>query len=421
MRAIQRPYYLDWLKRWRDKDVIKVVTGMRRCGKSTILELFQTDLAQSGVPRSNIISINFETKLEEDYPLTAKELYGYVVARLGKGGVTYVFLDEIQQVEHFEEVVDALYARDDVDLYITGSNAYFLSGELATYLTGRYVEIRVFPFSFKEYYTALEELYTHAEGAASSSDSSLEFTPEPLPSKEEAFNRYLTRGGLPFAARLSNERDIIEYLEGVFNTIFVKDIAKRRPRMDMNALRATASFLADNIGNISSIKRISDGLTERNNKISQGAVGQYLSSLNEAYLLFMAGRFDLKGKEYLKTLEKYYLGDLGFRFWLLGKSAGDVGRRIENVVYLELLRIYDHVFVGKQEKQEVDFVASRGDKTHYYQVAQTVLDERVLKRELSPLQSIEDNYPKTLLTLDRIGTGDISGIKHKNLIDWLLE
>ena len=417
---VPRPYYLDRLKRWKDKQVIKVVTGMRRCGKSTILELFQADLLQSGVPRSNIVSIDFEHNLEQDYPLTAKELYDYVVARLGSKGTTYVFLDEIQRVEHFEEAVDGLFARSDVDLYITGSNAYFLSGELATLLTGRYVEIKAYPFSFKEYYSALGEFCSHGKGTGLPPKSPFEFAQEPLPTKEEAFNRYLVRGGLPFATTLADERDILDYLEGVFSTIFVKDIAKRRPRMDMNAFKAAASFLADNIGNISSIKRISDGLTDRNSKISQGAIGEYLTALNESYLLFKADRFDLKGKEYLKTLEKYYVGDLGFRFWLLGKSAGDIGRRIENVVYLELRRKYDRVAIGKQGTQEVDFIASSGDQTHYYQVAQTVLDESVLARELSPLQSIEDNYPKTLLTLDTVGTGDMAGITHSNLIDWLL-
>jgi len=418
---ISRPYYLDWLKRWKDKDVIKVITGMRRCGKSTIMELYQEDLLQSGISDSNIMSINFESFIEE-YPLTAKELYDYVVARLGTRGVTYVFLDEIQLVKDFEKIADALFVRDDVDLYITGSNAWFLSGELATYLTGRYVEIKAYPFSFKEYYSALEEMYPSSRGQFLTYPLKYPpFSQEPLPSKEEAFNRYLTRGGLPFAATLTDERDILDYLEGVFNTIIVKDIAKRKPRMDMNSFGATASFLADNISNISSIKRIADSLMQSDNKVSRGAVSDYLDSLLESYLLFKVDRFDLKGKEYLQTLEKYYLGDLGFRFWLLGKSTGDVGRRIENVVFLELCRRYDRVSIGKQGTQEVDFVVSSGDQTHYYQVAQTVLDEQVLDRELAPLRSLGDNYPKTLLTLDTVGTGDMSGIKHQNLIEWLLE
>lgn len=412
---IERPSYLERLQAWKDRDVIKVLTGMRRCGKSTILEMFQDALKATGIEEKCLIALNFES-LEENFPTGAKELYSYIASRLSANEKNYVFLDEIQRIEHFEVVADALFVRKDVDLYITGSNSYFLSGELATLLTGRYVEIKVQPLSFKEYFNAVNSdrggfdyphNYPHGYG-------------RPAFSKEEAFNRYLTYGGLPYAALLFDERQLVEYLDGVFNTIFVTDILSRRPRMDMRAFKATTSFLADNIGNISSLKKIASGLAGTGSKVSEGAVREYVDALLECYLIYKARRFDLKGRAHLKTLEKYYLGDLGFRFWLLGKDAGDIGHRIENVVYLELLRKFLRVDIGKQGEKEIDFVASDKDGPHYFQVAQTVLDENTLKRELEPLQNIKDNYPKTLLSLDVVGTGDFSGIHHMNLLEWLL-
>ncbi|MCL2025099.1 MAG: ATP-binding protein [Coriobacteriia bacterium] len=390
---VNRPYYLDWLSRWQDKDMVKVLTGLRRSGKSTIMRMFQEQLQATGISDANIISINFES-LDEDYPLRHKELYRYIVDRLAPTGTNYVFLDEVQHVDEFERAVNALHVRQDIDLYITGSNAYFLSGELATFLTGRYVEIMVFPYSFKEYSMAVEEA---------------------------DFDRYLTYGGLPYAATLTGEQEVMDYLASVFGTIILEDIAKRRPKMDMNAFMATASFLADNVGNVSSIKRISDGLSEQGSRVSQGAVREYLEALIENFLLYKVQRFDLKGKEYLKTLEKYYLGDLGFRFWLLGKRAGDVGHRLENIVYLELRRRYSRVAIGKQETQEIDFVAMNERGPSYFQVSQTIADEKTLARELRSLQRLDDNYPKVLLTLDTVGIGNFEGVEHMNLIDWLLE
>jgi predicted AAA+ superfamily ATPase len=296
--------------------------------------------------------------------------------------------------------VNALQSRDDIDLYITGSNAYFLSGDLATYLTGRQIEIKIHPLSFAEYYSAVGE------------DSAL--------SARDAFDRYLLFGGLPYVTHLSDDHEIAHYLEGVFNTIIVKDILKRRPRMNTKAFEDTSSFLADNIGSISSIKRISDTLSTGGRNTSQGAVKEYVDAMLESFLLYKADRYDIKGKEYLRTLEKYYLGDLGYRYWLLGKTTGDVGRRIENLVYLELLRRFGHVFIGKQGGREVDFVTKDERGVWYYQVAQTVMAEETLRRELEPLQTIDDNYPKVLLTLDTVGTGDANGVQHLNLVDWLI-
>ena len=393
---VNRPVYLDWLNRWKDRDVIKVATGLRRCGKSSVLELFRRQLREGGVADNNILSINFES-WDEEYPLDARELYRYIVQRLGSG-TNYVFLDEVQHVKEFERAVDALYVRDDVDLYITGSNAFFLSGELATLLTGRYVELRMLPFSFAEYWSAR------------GGEENL----------EDAFNRYLTYGGMPFAARLDDPQSISDYLGGVFNTVLVEDVARRHPRMDMRAFRDLSAFIADNVGNITSRKRLAAGLAQAGTKVSPATIGAYLDALMENYLAFKAGRYDLKGREYLETLEKYYLGDLGFRFWLLGKEQGDLGRRLENAVYLELLRRYRTVCVGKVGTAEVDFIAMGQDGPEYYQVAQTVLDETTRNREFAPLEAIADNYPKTVLTLDRVGVGDYRGIHHLNVIDWML-
>lgn len=393
---VNRPVYLDWLNRWKDRDVIKVATGLRRCGKSSVLELFRRQLREGGVADSNILGINFES-WDEEYPLDARELYRYIVQRLGSG-TNYVFLDEVQHVKEFERAVDALYVREDVDLYITGSNAFFLSGELATLLTGRYVELSMLPFSFAEY------------RSARGGEENL----------EDAFNRYLTYGGMPFAARLDDPQSIADYLGGVFNTVLVEDVARRHPRMDMRAFRDLSAFIADNVGNITSRKRLAAGLAQEGTKVSPATIGAYLDALMDNYLAFKAGRYDLKGREYLETLEKYYLGDLGFRFWLLGKEQGDLGRRLENAVYLELLRRYRTVCVGKVGTAEVDFIAMGQDGPEYYQVAQTVLDEATRNREFAPLEAIADNYPKTVLTLDRVGVGDYRGIRHLNVIDWML-
>ena len=392
---VPRPSYITWLQRWRGKDVVKVLTGLRRCGKSTLLTLFSQALAAEGIPDSNIISINFES-LDEEYPTRARELYRYIVDRC-TAGMNYVFLDEVQHVEDFQVAVDGLAVRDDVDVYITGSNAKLLSGELATLLTGRYVELRVLPLSFSELASAF-----------------------PDSNPDDLFNRYLSYGGMPYLVRLDDEQAIHDYLGGVFNTVTMVDIAQRHPRIDMRAFSDTAAFLADNIGNVSSLKRISGGLKASGRAASPTTVGEYVAALLDNFLAFKASRYDIKGMEHLATLEKYYVGDLGFRFWLLGKNAGDVGHRLENAVYLELLRRYRSVFLGKIGNNEVDFVVLDNGKRRYYQVAATVLDEATLHRELRPLRSIKDSYPKTLLTLDRIGTGDFEGIEHVNALDWLL-
>lgn len=394
---IRRDYYLSWLERWRDKEVIKVVTGMRRCGKSTLLNDYAGELVASGIEAEQIVRINFES-LEEQYPLEPKALYDYVVSRLPKDKPGYVFLDEVQHVEHFETAVDALFVRDNLDLYITGSNAWFLSGDLATLLSGRYVEVQLLPLSFAEYFS-------------SSLTSDV---------RDDAFSSWLEYGGLPYLTQLNTDSERAEYLGGIFNTIVVKDIAIRHPRMNMIAFQSVSEYLADNIGNPTSIRRISAGLEQTRGAVSASTVSEYVGALRENYLLYRVPRYELKGRRILSSQDKYYLGDLGLRFWLLGRRAGDVGHRVENAVYLELRRRYNRVYVGRLGDSEVDFVALDQDGPSYYQVSLSVLDETTLNRELHPLKSIRDNYPKYLLTMDRIGNGSHEGILQVNLVDWLL-
>lgn len=393
---IPRPRAMEWLERWHDEEPVKVITGLRRCGKSCALALFREYLCDSGVSPKNTQSINFES-MDEAYPTEAQALYDYVVEKL-RPGMNYIFLDEVQHVKEFERAIDGLALRNDVDLYVTGSNADMLSGELATRITGRYVEFQMHPFSFSEYRMAFEDANIDA-----------------------LFDRYLTYGGMPYTVNLTDDQSIADYLGGVFNTIIMNDVARRHPRINMQAFQRTASFLADNVGNITSLSRISNGLKGVGESVSVGSVSEYVNALIENYLLYKAPRFNIKGKEYLETLEKYYLGDLGFRFWLLGKSQGDVGHRLENVVYVELLRRFTQVNIGKVGQAEVDFVAVKDGIPTYIQVTQSLLDEKVREREIAPLLAIADNHPKLVLTLDRIGNGDYNGIQQINIIDWLFE
>ncbi|MBM6905805.1 ATP-binding protein [Collinsella tanakaei] len=396
---VPRPQATEWLLRWKDRDVIKVVTGLRRCGKSTALKLAQQALVESGVDEGSIVSIDLE-RMGFAAPTTPQELYDYAVTRI-RSPSCYVFIDEPQRIKGFEQAVDALYAREDCDVYVTGSNSDLLSSELATLLTGRYVEFRLLPLSFAEYRDARAAL---ADGADDT----------------ELLNRYLSLGGMPYASLLPTE-DVSEYLDGVLNTILVKDVATRHPRISMPVLRALLAFLSDNVGNRFSLKTIADTLTANGSKVSPTTVGGYLDALMECYLIFKADPYDAKGRRLLQQGGKYYLGDLGFRHLLLGRDGSDLGHRVENVVYLELLRRYHTARVGRVGDLEIDFVAERKGKPHYYQVALSVLDEATLRRELRPLELLGDAYPKTLLTLDRIGVTDHNGIEQRNLVDWLLE
>lgn len=399
MKLIQREQYLAKLRALRDKAIIKVITGVRRCGKSTLMQLFQKELLQSGVSEKQIISINLE-----DYDFVelrnAKALYQYVVARLVEGAPNYVFLDEIQHVDNYADVVDALFVKENVDLYITGSNAYLLSSEIATLLSGRYVELQLLPLSFKEYVNA----------TGNTNDL------------ERKYADYITFSSFPYAMAFDREVQMTnDYLRGIYSTIVLKDVMHRHSIGDAMMLENVMAFMADNIGNTLSVKKIADTLTSSGRKVDVKTIEKYLSALCQSFILYPAKRYNIKGRQLLKTMEKYYLVDVALRNTLLGSANADFGRILENVVYLELLRRYPNVYIGKTDAFEIDFVAVNMQEVAYYQVAATVRDEATLERELHPLKMVKDNYPKTVLSLDVAPVAYHNGIKIQNVLDWLLE
>lgn len=405
MDRIKREDYLSILRNFKDRQIIKVITGIRRCGKSTLLELFQDYLKENGVEEKQIISINFE---DADYEKLQdrKRLYEYLKSKLVKGKKTYIFLDEVQKVGEFEKTVDSLFINKDVDLYITGSNAWLLSSELATLLTGRYIEIKMLPLSFKEYLSAFED----------KTDLS------------RKFRDYLRYSSFPQAIELFkiNPENINLFLDGIYNTILFKDVMQKKGITDKNTLERVTKYIYDNIGNRTSMKNISNNIEglEKNN--SYNTVVSYVQALIDSYIVYKANRYDIKGKEFLKTQEKYYAVDIGLRYYMLGQSSGkDMGHILENIVYLELLRRGYKVYIGKYDDLEVDFVAKNTENTVYYQVALTTREatdnSKVLERELAPLKKISDNYPKYILTLDDDLDADFDGIKKINVLDWLIE
>lgn len=399
MQLIKRKEYLKQLINWRDKKVIKVITGVRRCGKSTLMDLYKSCLLEQGVANEQIISINFE---DYDYIdlLEPRNFYAYVKERiLSDGRMTYCFFDEIQNVKDFERVVDSLYIKPNVDIYITGSNAYMLSSELATLLSGRYVEIKMLPLSFKEYVEASGDERELAR----------------------KYRSYIETSSFPYVLDIKQDARVIrEYLNGIYNTIVVKDITQRNKFPDTMMLESVLRFAYDNIGNILSTKKIADTMTSDGRKIDTKTVEKYLIALMESYMLYQCKRYNIKGKQYLKTLDKYYAVDMGMRKVLLGSKAMDAGHILENIVYLELLRRGYDVYIGKVDDLEVDFVAMDDKGMTYYQVSATVRDEKTLKRELASLQSINDHYPKILLTLDDDPEMEYAGIRKFNALDWLL-
>lgn len=399
MRLIKRKEYLQQLINWRDKKVIKVITGVRRCGKSTLMDLYKSCLLEQGVANEQIISINFE---DYDYIdlLEPRNFYAYVKERiLSDGRMTYFFFDEIQNVKDFERVVDSLYIKPNVDIYITGSNAYMLSSELATLLSGRYVEIKMLPLSFKEYVEVSGDEHE-------------------LPRK---YRNYIETSSFPYVLDMKQDARVIrEYLNGIYNTIVVKDITQRNKFPDTMMLESVLRFAYDNIGNILSTKKIADTMTSDGRKIDTKTVEKYLNALMESYMLYQCKRYNIKGRQYLKILDKYYAVDMGMRKVLLGSKAMDAGHILENIVYLELLRRGYDVYIGKVDDLEVDFVAMDDKGMTYYQVSATVRDEKTLKRELASLQSINDHYPKILLTLDDDPEMEYAGIRKINALDWLL-
>ena len=403
---VERSEYLNQLIGWKDEQVIKVVTGIRRCGKSTLLAQYQTWLKENGVSEAQIMSVNFE-ELEYESLLNYKELYVYLKERLVDGQMTYIFLDEIQKVSDFEKAVDSLYVKPNVDIYITGSNAYMLSGDLATFLTGRYVEICMLPLSLKEFIalTALD--------------------------KEHGFAEYLQCGGLPYVARMDRTPEKVEtYLEGIYNTVIVKDIEDRQARReadptkrkitDIALLKSIAKYLASVVGSPVSVRSITDYLISGGRKISPNTVDDYVDALTESFIFYSAERFDIVGKQLLKINKKFYIVDLGLRNHILPRKNYDFGFSLENIVYFELLRRGYQVMIGKLGSAEVDFVAQKRGEYTYFQVTADMSVQETFEREMHPLTLIRDNYEKIILTADRLTLGNYNGIRVKNIVDWLV-
>ena len=404
---VKRTEYLEKIKAWREEKVIKVVTGIRRCGKSTLLQQYRDVLLSGGVSPDQIIFINFE-ELEYEELQDYHKLYSYITERLCPDRYTYIFLDEIQKVESFEKVVDSLYVKELTDIYVTGSNAYMLSGELATLLSGRYVEISMLPLSFAEF----SQLRSG--------------TPDQI------FSEYMRVGGFPYIAQMDSTKEKTDmYLEGIYNTIIVKDIEERQKRResdpnkrritDLLLLKSIAKFLSGSVGSPISVKSISDYITSSGRKVSANTVTDYLNALTEAFIFYSAERFDIVGKQTLKLNQKLYIVDLGIRNHLLPRRDYDLGFSLENIIFLELLRRGYKVNIGKIGNAEVDFIAEKNSRLHYYQVTASLTDENTFKREITPLKNITDNYTKTILTLDRFTPGDYDGIEVVNAVDWLLD
>lgn len=399
---IKRKEYLKQLLSWKDQNIIKVLTGIRRCGKSTILKLYQEYLLNNGIDPSQIISINFE-ELEYEDLQDYKKLYQYIKDRLVENKMMYIFLDEIQNVPSYEKVVDSLHVKENIDIYITGSNSYIFSGQLATYLSGRYIEIPVLPLSFKEVYN-------------------------PQTNKEEAFQKYIKTGGFPYINQIQLLNEQIDmYLEGIYNTVIVKDIEERINRKnsksvtDIALLKAISKYLSSVVGSPVSIRSITNYFKSNERTISPNTISNYVEALCESYLYYPVEVMDVSGKEVLKSNKKYYIVDPGIRNYILPKQFYDLGFTIENIVYLELLRRRYNVNIGRNGRTEVDFIAKRNDVYTYIQVTASLVDENTFNREIRPLKQIEDNYEKIILTLDRYTLGNYEGIKVINIVDWLLE
>ncbi|MGP1457757.1 MAG: ATP-binding protein [Treponema sp.] len=395
---IVRKEYLERLRNLRHKKLIKIVTGIRRCGKSTVLETFRDELLSEGVKKERIIFINFED-FEYKSLRNPDSLYSFIKERLTTD-MNYIFLDEIQRVENFPDVVDSLYIKKNVDLYLTGSNSSLLSSEIATLISGRYVEIKMLPLSFKEFVQATNQ----------------------TANLSSAYRQYVQTSSFPYVIELlETPQEINSYLEGIYNTILVKDIVDRKRITDTLILKSVTQFLFDNIGLELSSKKIADTLTSNSRKSDSKTIEKYVSALEESFIVYRADRYNIKGREYLKSLEKYYAADVGLRNFMLGKKAMDVGHILENIVYLELLRCGYSVYVGKIDAFEVDFVAQNQNGNTYIQVAASVRDPSTLERELKPLKMIKDNYSKMILTLDDDPEADYDGIIRKNALEWLME
>lgn len=395
MKQIPRSSYLDQLTTWRDKQIIKVITGIRRSGKSTLMQQYQQQLLSFGVKPEQIQVYNFED-LANEHLLDYRQLYAHVTQRLLSDCQNYLFFDEVQMVNEYQRAIDSLFLRSNVDIYLTGSNAYLLSSEIATLLSGRYIEIRLLPLSFAEY------CYQ-----------------SPL-SAEENYRRYLSLTSFPYGLQLPHAEAVREYLDGLYSTVVLKDIVSRRKLQDMDLLGRIVRFLADNIGNLTSVKSVTNNLQSGGRKVSDHTVESYMQSLVECFLFYRLERYDIRGKQRLKVGHKYYIADLGIRHLLIGIGGGDLGHLLENIVCLELIRRNYQVMIGKMGDAEVDFIALQSGQPTYFQVSLSVRDETTLQRELAPLLQINDHYPKYLLTLDPDPLVLHDGIRQLYALDWLL-
>ena len=411
MIRIDRKEYLDFLVKSKDRQIIKVVSGVRRCGKSTLFEIYKDFLLENGVAKNQIISINFEDMDYEELT-DYKKLYEYIKSKMIGDKKNYIFLDEIQHVDKFEKVVDSLFIKENTDLYITGSNAYFMSSELATLLSGRYIELKMLPLSFKEYYQAKLE-YEKLEQKEN----------RILKTLIQYYNEYIVNSSFPYTLQLDSDlKNIHEYLSGIYNSVLLKDIVARLKISDVMRLESVVKYIFDNIGNLTSLSKIGNTLTSMGRKTDAKTIEKYIRGLTDSLLVHEVSRYNIKGKEFLSTLSKYYVADLGLRQMILGNRNIDMGHILENVIYLELLRRKGNVYVGQFDKNEIDFVVINSNEIEYYQVALTVLDENTLKRELDVFKNIKDNYPKYLITLDDVMVNtDYDGIKVVNALEWLLE
>ncbi|HIV63210.1 MAG TPA: ATP-binding protein [Firmicutes bacterium] len=399
MDLIKRNDYVQWLNSYRDKQVIKVVTGLRRVGKSKIFELYIDELKKNGVSGEQIILINFE-EMENAQLREKTALYQYIISKAQPDKMLYVFLDEIQVVHEFEEVVDSLFVKPNIDVYITGSNAKFLSSEIATVLTGRYVEINVLPLSLKEY----SEHY--------------KFTGK---DRRALFMDYITYGAMPgmtmFDLGSSEQR---EYIESVYKTILEKNVLKRNSNASRQLVEHILSFLVYNIGCLTTVKRITDYINTNTAKVSYNTVESYFDTLQDCYFIYKADRYDVVGKEYLKLINKYYVTDFGFKYYILNNKTIEIPQILENLVFLELKRRRYKVATGKVDDKEVDFIVKdTNDRIKYIQVAVTVMEEEKLQQELRPFAEIQDNYPKYIITLDDYFVRDHDGVITINAIDFL--
>lgn len=424
---IERVEYLDRLKEVKEKNVIKIITGIRRCGKSILLSQFQDYLKQNGVEEKQIISLNFE-EIENEDLADYKKLNDYLMERIIKGRYVYIFLDEVQMVKDFQKVVDSIYAKNGkndilVDIYITGSNSYLLSNKISTLLTGRFVEISMLPLSFKEYLeykqSNSEKKYPYAYPYSYGLDN-----------KSRLVN-YMKFGGFPQTLEMDNENVINNYLDGILNTVIVKDIMHRESAVDPEILKMILKFVVHSVGSPISSNKIANTLTSNGRKIVYNTVEKYLGYLKDSFVVYEVGRYDIKGKDHLKQQAKYYLVDVGLRNMLLSNKETDLGHVLENIVYLELLRRNpksitvgkdEKITIGKVDTKEVDFVVQNKNETFYYQVATNLTDPNTLKRELEPLNAIKDHYQKFIITLDDYTAGNVyNGIKIISIFDFLLQ